>query len=95
MTEKEKEAKYRSLETQLSQDQSWPAVYMYKFIIPADNKKLSQVETLFDSKEAEVTVRQSRNGNYLSITAKEMMISPESVIARYKEAEGIEGLISL
>lgn len=95
MTEKEKEEKYKSLEIQLAKDQSWPAVYMYKFIIPADNKKLSQVENLFNSEEAEVTVRQSRNGNYLSITAKELMLSPENVIGRYREAENIEGLISL
>lgn len=95
MTDKEKEEKYKKLELQLEKDQEWPAVYMYKFIIPSDNKKLSQVESLFDTEQAELTVRQSRKGNFLSITAKELMISPAKVIERYKAAEGIEGLISL
>lgn len=95
MTEKEKEEKYLKLERQLADHQSWPGIYMFKFIIPAENKKLSQVERLFDAKEAEVTVRESRKGNFLSITAKELMISPKSVIDKYIEAEGIEGLISL
>lgn len=95
MTDKEKEEKYNSLQLQLAEHQEWPGIYMYKFIIPADNKKLSQVENLFDTDQAEVSVRESRNGNFLSITAKELMLSPEKVIQRYREAEGIEGLISL
>lgn len=95
MTEKEKEEKYKNLEVQLAQHQEWPAVYMFKFIIPADNQKLSQVENLFNTEEAEVTVRQSSKGNYVSITAKELMLNPEKVIERYRDAEGIEGLISL
>lgn len=95
MTEDEKEEKYKKLEAQLADHQEWPAVYMFKFIIPADNKKLSQVENLFDTQEAEVTVRQSRKGNFLSITAKELMLSPQKVIERYRMAEGIEGLMSL
>lgn len=95
MTEKEKEEKYKSLEIQLAQHQEWPSVYMYKFIIPADNKKLSKVESLFNSEEAEITVRESRKGNFISITVKEMMMSPGKIIERYKQAEGIEGLISL
>ena len=95
MTEKEKEERYLKLKEQLAESQSWPAIYMFKFIIPADNQKLSQVESLFNSKEAEVSVRTSRKGNFLSITAKELMIDPERVIDRYRKAEGIEGLISL
>lgn len=95
MTEKEKEERYKNLEVQLEKDQAWPAVYMFKFIVAADNKKLSQVENLFNSEEAQVTVRQSRKGNFVSITAKELMLSPEKVIQRYRDAEGIEGLISL
>ena len=95
MTDKEREEKYQKLESALRESLSWPNVYMLKFIIPADNRTLAQVENLFNSKEAEINVRESRKGNYLSITVKEMMMSPEKVIERYRSAEGIEGLLSL
>jgi hypothetical protein len=87
--------KYEKLKQQLIEGFEWPTLYMFKFIIPADNKKLAQVEKLFDSNEAEINMRQSRKGNYISITAREMMMSPDKVIDRYLEAEKIEGLISL
>ncbi len=95
MTDKEREEKYQALETALKESLSWPSVYMFKFIIPADNRTLAQVENLFNSKESEINVRESRKGNFLSITVKEMMMSPEKVIERYRMAEGIKGLMSL
>lgn len=87
--------KYEKLKEQLIEGFEWPTIYMFKFIIPADNKRLAQIENLFNSQEAEINMRQSRKGNYISVTAKEMMLSPDKVIDRYLEAEKIEGLISL
>jgi len=87
--------KYLKLEEQLKDGFDWPTVYMFKFIVPADNAKIAKVESLFNSKEAQISMRNSRKGNFVSITAKELMMNPEKVIERYLEAEGIEGLISL
>tara|TARA_R110002050_G_scaffold2603_5_gene14843 strand:+ start:5012 stop:5329 length:318 start_codon:yes stop_codon:yes gene_type:complete len=91
----DKKAKYEKLKEQLSQSTKWPSLYMFKFIVPAQNEKIAQVEGLFNTKESQIQLRQSRNGNFVSITAKEMMMSPDKVIERYLEAEAIEGLISL
>lgn len=88
------EEKWKALEEKLA-DEKWPQIYMYKFIVPADNKRIAQVEKLFNTREAEVSMRTSKKGNFVSITAKEMMLSPDKVIARYKEAAKIEGVISL
>lgn len=90
----EKEALYNKLKTKLEEQFNWPSVYMFKFIIPADNQKLALVEALF-GKEAEVITRQSKTNKFLSITAKEMMINPDEIIEVYKKAEKIEGIISL
>ena len=68
---------------------------MFKFIVPSDNKKLAQVELLFNSKESQISMRNSKTGKYTSVSAKEMMMSPESVIEKYKEAAKIEGILSL
>lgn len=91
----ERKKKYEKLREQLKEGFEWPTVYMFKFIIPADNKRLAKVEGLFNTKESRVTTRQSRKGNYISVTAREMMMNPDRVIDRYMEAEKIEGLIAL
>ena len=73
---------------------TWPHVYRFKFIIPADNHKLALVEALFGS-EAELTTRQSSTNKFISITAKEMMMSSDEIIAIYRNATKIEGIMSL
>lgn len=87
--------KYQQLLVQLTEGFDWPSVYMFKFIVPADNTKIAQVESLFDAHQAEISIRSSKKGNFVSVTAKELMLSPEKVIDRYLEAENIPGLISL
>lgn len=85
---------YDGLREKLS-EAKWPAVYMFKFIVPADNAKIAQVQDLFDSKEAQINMRKSKTGKFVSISAKELMLNVDSIIERYKSAEKIEGLIAL
>lgn len=72
----------------------WPQVYMFKFIVPNDNKKLALVEALFND-SSQISIRQSSTGKFISVTGKELMLNPENVIKRYEEANKIEGLIAL
>lgn len=85
---------YTSLKNKLEKQFEWPHLYLFKFIIPSDNKKLALVQALF-GEGAQVTTRQSKNNKYTSISAKEVMISPDEVIAVYEKAKKIEGIISL
>lgn len=85
---------YNRLEEQIKKNHDFPAVYLFKFIIPNDNKTLALTEALFGP-EAEVQIRQSSKGNYISISGKELMIDADSIINRYKSAEKIDGLIAL
>ncbi len=91
---KKQEAFYKNLEQKLSADCEWPALYMFKFIIPNDLHKLALVESLFGD-EASLYTNESKTGKYISITAKEMMLSPKEVIECYKKAGEIEGIIML
>lgn len=86
------EAKFREL---LEQNYSWPALYMFKFICPAGNEAVAKLQQLFDPEVAEISLRPSTKGNYVSFTAKELMLSVDAVIARYQKARDIPGLISL
>jgi putative lipoic acid-binding regulatory protein len=89
------EADFERIKAQLNASHEWPGVYMFKFIVPADNEKIARVEALFNSHTAEVRIRPSKNGNYISITARELMMSAEQVLACYEKASHIEGLIAL
>jgi len=78
----------------LEKNFSWPSVYMFKLIIPADNRIFAMVKNLFPE-EARFFTRNSKSGKYIIITVKELMLNPEEVIARYREALEIEGIIML
>ena len=85
---------YEGLRAQL-EDSNWPAVFLFKFIIPADNKKIAEVEALFNTKIAQIELRPSKTGKFVSVSAKEMMLDVDSIIERYKKATKIEGLMAL
>jgi hypothetical protein len=85
---------YENLKNELNRNHDWPIVYMFKFIIPSDIEKLAFVQSKF-SAESVVTTRESANGKYTSITVRETMISADEIINKYKEMEGVEGLIAL
>ena len=84
---------YEKLRMQL-ENMNWPEIYFFKFIVPNDSELVAKVTALFDE-GADLRLQQSKNGRYISIGAKEMMISPGSVIQKYKEASNIKGLIAL
>ena len=40
---------YEKLKGQLHETASWPAEYLYKFIVKTDNKKIAKLEAIFDN----------------------------------------------
>jgi hypothetical protein len=72
----------------------WPNVYFFKFIVPNDSHLLAQATSLFGD-TAQITLHESKTGKYISISAKELMLDVESIIAVYIRASEIEGIISL
>ena len=84
---------FDALKAQLEQ-QDWPNLYMFKFIVPNDNHHLAQVTALFNA-NSEISYHHSGNGKYVSLSAKEIMLSAEYIIAVYERAALIPGIISL
>ena len=85
---------YQGLREKLAADKNWPQVYLFKFIVPNDNKTVALTQALFGQK-AQVTMTKSRTGIYVSVSAKEMMLSSDEVINIYKKSSKIKGLIAL
>lgn len=90
----DKSEQYNKLRELLEQENNWPTIYMFKFIIPADNHKIALIESKF-SDEAIISHKASSSGKYFSITVKEVMLNADSIISKYREMEGIEGLMAI
>ena len=85
---------YTEFKKKLEVEHSFPSVYMFKFIVPADNQKIALVESLF-TEEAELNQKQSSKGSYYSLTARQVVMSADEIIEIYKKATAIEGLMAL
>ena len=95
-TEKNTEEFYNKLRVQLYETSSWPAEYLYKFIVLTDASKVEQIENLFDNLGAVINTTASKNAKYTSVSINVTMENPEAVIEKYKEVtSNVEGVISL
>ncbi len=88
------ENNFEEFKLKLEKEHQFPCVYMFKFIIPADNKKMAIAEAIFNE-DAEITQKNSSSGKYISITAKQVAINADEIIKVYKQALEIEGLMAL
>jgi putative lipoic acid-binding regulatory protein len=87
------EIDFSSLEAKLALSE-WPAVYLFKFIVPNESENVALVTALFDE-SSDIVMHPSKNGKYMSVSAKEMMLDVDSIINKYKKASTIKGIISL
>lgn len=75
----------------LDQQYRWPADYLFKFVVP--RQQLLRLTDLFES--SQMSFKESRTGKYISASVTLRMASSESVLAIYRQAAEIEGLIAL
>ena len=92
---KDTEAFYERLKIQLEDDTTWPAPYLFKFIVPAELDKIAEIRAIFDDLKGEISTRDSVKGNYTSVSIKVIMKSPNHIIEKYLEVSKVEGVISL
>ncbi|MFP4287984.1 MAG: DUF493 family protein [Bacteroidales bacterium] len=85
---------FDSLKDKLNEIEIWPTLYMFKFIVPVSHKNVAQVESLFTEK-AVIYRKESRNGKYISITAKQYMDDPQQIVDVYVKASNIKSIIAL
>ncbi|WP_298998415.1 DUF493 family protein [Flagellimonas sp. S174] len=95
MDQNESDEFYGRLKEQLLENSKWPSSYLYKFIVPTDNEKIEQINTIFDNTGAVIESKKSKKGTYTSISITVNMKDPDEVISKYKEVSSVEGVISL
>lgn len=83
--------KFREL---LADQQQWPMLYYFKFIVQNNQEKLNQVKELFSDPSA-ITYRTSRDIRFIGMSCKQWMPDPDSIIQIYEKASAVDGLIAL
>lgn len=80
--------KFRTL---LDESYQWPDYYEFKFIVKIDDKLL-----IIDRLPGyHITETLSKNGNYISVSARKLMTSTDEVLEIYELMSTIKGVISL
>lgn len=90
MTEEELER----LREKLAESMTFPTVYMFKFIITSEHRKLAMIENLFGA-ETDIKTKESGKGRYISVTAKQVVMNVDDIMDIYKKALKIKGVMFL
>ncbi len=86
---------YKKLKNSLEETTTFPTKYTYKFIIPSDDKKIKEIENIFNNLGAVINSKPSRTDKYKSLTIFVNMNTPDEIITKYKEVAKVDGVISL
>lgn len=78
----------------LAENKEWPMLYYFKFIVHNNQEKLNHVKELFTDPSA-ITYKTSKDIKFISLSCKQLMPDPESIIAIYEQASLVDGLIAL
>ena len=93
--EKEVAAFYERLKVELDKSNTWPAEYLFKFIVPAVADNAKKVEDAFDCMGAVIKTTKSKTGKYISVSVDVTMKDSQEIIEKYQELSTIEGIVSL
>ncbi|CAD7797157.1 hypothetical protein CHRY9390_00120 [Chryseobacterium aquaeductus] len=86
---------YISLKDKLESHHDFPEDYLFKFIIPTDQAKLTEIYRVFDGIKFTLGNRESKNGKYTACNINAFVLDADQVIHIYKEVAKIEGVILL
>ena len=86
---------YERLRTELNNSNTWPAEYLFKFIVPTNPEKIETVENAFNNMGAVIVTKHSKTGKYTSVSIEVQMPNAQKIIDKYLELSTVEGIISL
>jgi putative lipoic acid-binding regulatory protein len=93
--DKNTEEFYDRLKVELDMSNTWPALYLFKFIVPSENDNVERVEQAFDCMGAVIKTTKSRTGKFTSVSIDVQMKDSQEIVEKYQEVSVIKGIISL
>jgi hypothetical protein len=86
---------YERLKVELNNSNSWPAEYLFKFIVPTIDDNVEKVENTFNCMGAVIKTTKSKTAKFTSISVDVTMKSAEEIIEKYQDVSTIKGIVSL
>lgn len=86
---------YISLKEKLENHHDFPEDYLFKFIVPTDEAKLTEIYRVFDGIKFTLTNRESKNEKYTACNINAFVLDADQVIRIYKEVGRIENVMLL
>ncbi|SDX52110.1 DUF493 family protein [Flavobacterium degerlachei] len=93
--DKNTEEFYERLKVELDMSNTWPALYLFKFIVPTESDNIKRVEMAFDCMGAVIKTTKSKTGKFTSVSIDVQVKDSQEVIDKYLEVSTIKGIISL
>lgn len=93
--DKETQEFYERLKVELDNSNTWPAEYLFKFIVPSVDDNVERVEEAFNSMGAVIKTTKSKTAKFTSISIDVQMKSAQEIIDKYIEVSTIKGIVSL
>lgn len=93
--DKKTEDFYERLKVELDNSNTWPAEYLYKFIVPTVDNNVERVENAFNCMGAIIKTTKSKTGKFTSISVDVTMKNAQEIIDKYQEVGTIKGIVSL
>jgi hypothetical protein len=91
--DKKTEEFYDRLKVELDNSNTWPALYLFKFIVQQKNENV-EVESAFNCMGAVIKTTKSKTGKFTSISIDVQMKSSQEIVDKY-QVSTIEGIVSL
>ena len=86
---------YERLKVELDMSNTWPEMYLFKFIVPSIGDNVERVENAFNCMGAVIKTTKSKTGKFTSISVDVQMKDAQEIIDKYIEVSVIEGIVSL
>ncbi len=86
---------YQSFKDKLEEVHSFPTDYIFKFIVSSGQKDIAKLHSIFEKADAKFTIRESKNGNYSSVTINAPINDAIDVVIYYRQVASIEGIMML
>lgn len=86
---------YERLKVELDNSNTWPAEYLFKFIVPTVDDNVERVENAFDCMGAVIKTTKSKTGKFTSISVDVTMKDAQEIVDKYQEVGTIKGIVSL
>lgn len=90
-----KEDFYLNFKERLEQTHSFPTEYIFKYIVPAEQRIIAKLQAIFSSANPVISTRDSKNGKYVGITIKVPVNDANDIVIYYQQAAAIEGIMAL